>query len=122
MKVDAVRRILWVCSSAESFMQGYSDADAGKAALFKYDLRTRKLISKDELGPKPAHLLNDVALNAQGDVFVTDTFSGEIYTVTTAKMHWKFSFPQERLLVRMESQFPTTAVSSSSPTFRGEFT
>ena len=85
MKVDAARRILWVCSSAESFMQGYSDADAGKAALFKYDLKTRKLISKYELGPKPAHLLNDVALNAQGDVFVTDTFSGEIYTVTTDK-------------------------------------
>src|SRR6185369_15016956 len=28
MKVDAARRILWVCSSAESFMQGYSDAEA----------------------------------------------------------------------------------------------
>jgi hypothetical protein len=42
MKVDAARRILWVCSTAESFMEGYSDADAGKAALFKYDLKTRK--------------------------------------------------------------------------------
>jgi sugar lactone lactonase YvrE len=81
MKVDAERRILWVCSSAESFMQGYSDADSGKAALFKYDLNTRKLISKYELGPKPAHLLNDVVVNAEGDVFVTDTVSGDIFTV-----------------------------------------
>lgn len=81
MKVDARRRILWVCSSAEGFMQGYSDADSGKAALFKYDLNTRKLIAKYELGPKPAHLLNDVVVNAEGDVFVTDTVSGDIFTV-----------------------------------------
>lgn len=85
MKVDVERRILWVCSSAESFMEGYSDADAGKAALFKYDLKTRKLIRKYELGPKPAHLLNDLALNAQGDVFVTDTGSGEVFTVRQNK-------------------------------------
>lgn len=85
MKVDAERRILWVCSSAESFMEGYSDADAGKAALFKYDLKTGKLIRKYELGPKPAHLLNDLVLNAQGDVFVTDTGSGEIFTVRQDK-------------------------------------
>ena len=85
MKVDATRRILWVCSSAESFMEGYSDADSGKAALFKYDLKTRRLIRKYELGPQPAHLLNDLALNAQGDVFVTDTFSGEIFTVRADK-------------------------------------
>ena len=81
MKVDAERRILWVCSSAESFMKGYSESDAGKAALFKYDLNTRKLIRKYELGPNPRHLLNDLALNAEGDVFVTDTASGEIFTV-----------------------------------------
>lgn len=81
MKVDAERRVLWVCSSAESFMKGYSESDAGKAALFKYDLRTRKLIRKYELGPNPRQLLNDLALNAEGDVFVTDTASGEIFTV-----------------------------------------
>jgi len=81
MKVDAERRILWVCSSAESFMSAYSDADAGKAALFKYDLNTRRLIRKYEIGPNPRHLLNDLALNAEGDVFITDIASGEIFTV-----------------------------------------
>ncbi len=85
MKVDAARRILWVCSSAENFMEGFSDADEGKAALFKYDLKTRKLIRKYELGPKPAHLLNDLVLNAQGDVFVTDTFTAEVFTVRNDK-------------------------------------
>ena len=81
MKVDAERRVLWVCSSAESFMSAYSESDAGKAALFKYDLNTRRLIRKYEIGPNPRHLLNDLALNAEGDVFITDIASGEIFTV-----------------------------------------
>jgi sugar lactone lactonase YvrE len=81
MKVDAERRVLWVCSSAEGFMTGYSASDAGKAALFKYDLKTRRLIRKYEIGPNPRHLLNDLALNAEGDVFITDIGSSEIFTV-----------------------------------------
>ena len=96
MKVDAARRILWVCSSAESFMKDYSEADAGKAALFKYDLNTRKLIRKYELGPNPRHLLNDVALNAAGDVFVTDTVSGEIFTVRREKDELEIFIPAGR--------------------------
>lgn len=96
MKVDAERRILWVCSSAESFMKGYSESDAGKAALFKYDLNTRKLIRKYELGPNPGHLLNDIALNAEGDVFVTDTATGEIFTVRYEKDELEIFIPAGR--------------------------
>lgn len=96
MKVDAARRILWVCSSAESFMKGYSESHAGKAALFKYDLNTRKLIRKYELGPNPRHLLNDLALNALGDVFVTDTASGEIFTVRHDKDELEVFIPAGR--------------------------
>ena len=96
MKVDAARRVLWVCSSAESFMKGYSESDAGKASLFKYDLNTRKLIRKYELGPNPRHLLNDIALNAEGDVFVTDTASGEIFTVMHEKDELEIFIPAGR--------------------------
>lgn len=93
MKVDAARRVLWVCSSAESFMKGYAEADAGKAALFKYDVRTRKLIKKYELDPKSNHLLNDVVLNEQGDAYVTDIASGEIFTVRHDKDELEIFIP-----------------------------
>jgi sugar lactone lactonase YvrE len=96
MKVDAERRILWVCSSAESFMKDYSEADADKAALYKYDLNTRKLIRKYEVGPNPRHLLNDIALNAAGDVFVTDTATGEIFTVRREKDELEIFIPAGR--------------------------
>jgi sugar lactone lactonase YvrE len=96
MRVDVERRILWVCSSAESFMKHYSESDEGKAALFKYDLHTRKLIRKYEVGPKPRRILNDVTLNAKGDVFVTDTASGEIFTVRQEKDELETLIPTGR--------------------------
>jgi sugar lactone lactonase YvrE len=96
MKVDAERRVLWVASSAESFMKGYTKTDEGKAALFKYDLKTRKLIRKYEIGPTPRHLLNDIALNARGDVFVTDVASGDIFTVSHDKGELEVYIPQGR--------------------------
>jgi sugar lactone lactonase YvrE len=77
-------------------MKEYSEADAGKAALYKYDLKTRKLIRKYELGPNPRHLLNDLALNAEGDVFVTDTATGEIFTVRREKDELEIFIPAGR--------------------------
>ncbi|HUS08956.1 MAG TPA: hypothetical protein VMZ30_00725 [Pyrinomonadaceae bacterium] len=96
MTVDAERRVLWVCSSAESFMKEYLESDVGKAALFKYDLNTRKLIRKYEVGPNPRHLLNDVALNAEGDAFVTDTATGEIFTARREKDELEIFIPAGR--------------------------
>jgi sugar lactone lactonase YvrE len=95
MKVDAERRVLWVCSSAEGFMRGYSEADAGKAALFKYDLKTRKLIRKYEV-TGPRHLLNDIAVNKAGDVFVTDTATGEIFSVRRERDELEVFIPAGR--------------------------
>jgi hypothetical protein len=82
MKVDARRRVLWAISSAEPFMRGYTKADDGKAALFAYDLRTRKLIKKFAPPTDGLHLLNDLALDREGNVFATDTRSSEIFKLS----------------------------------------
>ena len=95
MKVDAKRRVLWVCSSAETFMKGYAESDAGKAALFAYDLKTRKLIRKYEVSGS-RHLLNDIAVNAEGDVFVTDTATGEIFSVRRERDELEVFIPAGR--------------------------
>jgi sugar lactone lactonase YvrE len=76
-------------------MKGYSESDAGKAALFKYDLKTRKLIRKYEV-PGPRHLLNDIAVNAEGDVFVTDTATGEIFSVRRERDELQIFIPAGR--------------------------
>ncbi|NJM53949.1 MAG: hypothetical protein HC846_11510 [Blastocatellia bacterium] len=43
MKVDAKRRILWVCSSMGDNLIGFTRSETSPAGVFKYDLRTGKL-------------------------------------------------------------------------------
>lgn len=77
MKVDEKRRILWVCSSLGENLVGYKKSETNPAGIFKYDLKTGKLIKKfvlDVLGEQ--HFFNDLTLNEQGDVFITHTFKG----------------------------------------------
>jgi len=70
MKVDPARQTLWVCSAAGP-SAGEHDGSSG---LFRYDLATGRLASKHLLPGKPQpHLLNDVALGRNGEVFVTDS-------------------------------------------------
>jgi hypothetical protein len=82
MKVDAARRLLWVCTAAHPQMSNYREAENGSAALFKFDLRTGRLVKKYSLPnrPKP-HWLGDLVIDARGDVFATDSVTPAIYVV-----------------------------------------
>jgi hypothetical protein len=82
LKVDAPRRLLWVCSAAHPQMSNYRAEENGTSALLKFDLRTGKLLRKYLLPNEPRHhLLGDLAINSQGDVFASDTLSPAIYVV-----------------------------------------
>ncbi len=78
MKVDG-RRGLWVNSAAE-----YEGPTVkGSSAVLHFDLRSGKLIKKYVLeGKSQAHLFNDLVLNTQGDVFLTDSAAGTIYWIS----------------------------------------
>ena len=76
MKVDAERRLLWVCTAASP----RAGAAAGSSALFKYDLATDRLVKAYWVENKEGkHLLNDVALAAAGEVFVTDSDAATVW-------------------------------------------
>jgi hypothetical protein len=82
MKVDAKRRILWVVSSAFSQMKGFDPSDDGKAGIFKYDLKTGKLINKYLLSNEDGnHALGDLTLSSRGDVYASDSMSPIIYKI-----------------------------------------
>lgn len=89
MKVDPRRRLLWAISSnAGAGMpgKGLGKDCLGCSALFKYDLKTGRLIKKYLLDNKPkGHFLNDLTINSRGDVFITDSITGDIYLITPAK-------------------------------------
>jgi sugar lactone lactonase YvrE len=85
MKVDAKRGVLWAATSAIPQMRGFTDADKGRSGVFKYDLRTRKLLKKYLLPTGEQHMLGDVWLDEAGNVFATDSASPNIYRIDAKK-------------------------------------
>lgn len=82
MKVDGVRRALWVCVTAHPQMENYREEEQGMSGIFKYDLRNGKLVKKYLLPNRPkAHWLGDLIVNSRGDLFATDSVSPAVYTI-----------------------------------------
>ncbi|MBK8257234.1 MAG: hypothetical protein IPK82_31740 [Polyangiaceae bacterium] len=83
MSVDTERGSLFACSSAVPEMNGYSDADKGKAALFEFNLTNGSVRRKVTLeDPGVEHNLNDLTIDtASGDVYISDASAGGIYVL-----------------------------------------
>jgi sugar lactone lactonase YvrE len=76
----ATNRLLVTNSSADAFLGG-----AGAAQLAAYDLTTGERLFLVDLAPlltAPTHFANDVAADASGSAYVTDSFAPAIYRVT----------------------------------------
>ncbi len=86
MHVDAERRLLWVCTASQPQMVGFSDSEKGLTGIFKYDLKTKKLVKKYLLPAdgKP-HWLGDLVIGSRGEVFASDSVTPAIYKIDREK-------------------------------------
>ncbi|MCP4704082.1 MAG: hypothetical protein GY865_05690 [candidate division Zixibacteria bacterium] len=80
MEVDPVRNNLWVCSAALDRMNGYTKSDSGKSAIHKFDL-SGKLINVYPSPKDENHEFNDLVINSVGDVYFTDSRTGQIFLI-----------------------------------------
>lgn len=78
VKVDAARRRLWAASASEPEMKGFAPSDDGRSALHEYDLSSKTLVRTIRMPRETPHYLNDLALDAAGNVYVTDAAAAEI--------------------------------------------
>lgn len=86
MSVDAKRRHLWVTSTAFPQMINFKKEDQGQSAVFKFDLRNRKLLKRYVLSNETKkHGLGDLAIQTNGDVFITDSQSPAVYVIRADK-------------------------------------
>lgn len=82
LRVDASRKLLWATSAALREGLRYRKEDEGKSALFAFHLDTGKLARRvDAPADGKKHNLNDLALDAQGTLFVSDAMSGHLYAL-----------------------------------------
>lgn len=92
VKVDQKRKILWACSSPIEEMQNYNAILP--SAVFKYDLRTGKLLTRYlPENPSLQLVLGDLTLNKKGEVFVSDSKGNLIFKVneSTGKLEQFYS-------------------------------
>ncbi len=87
VRVDAKRNRLWVANSdIGASIHPYSGGPKKLASLGVYELSSGKAIHFIDLGkllPNKNHLANGMTLDADGNAYVTDSFSPVIYKVDT---------------------------------------
>jgi hypothetical protein len=81
IKVDKNRKLLWACSSPIQEMENYDSATS--SAVYQYDLKTRKLLHQylPTGVEEKEFVFGDLALDPQGNVFVSDSRNNLIFKV-----------------------------------------
>jgi len=98
MKVDAERRLLWVCTGRFTLFGGASDGPSQTGVLL-FDLDTGTLFRSWLMDqPSPSHFFNDLALGSGGEAYVSTTLLGKIFRISLD------SDEMEPLLVTPETQ------------------
>lgn len=83
VRADPVRSTLWVTTAAIPQMLGYQAADSGRAALVAFDLGSGRLKGRYPLPDSPTgHLLGDLVVAPNGDVYATDSQDPAVWRVT----------------------------------------
>ncbi len=81
LAVDSARNILWATAEAIPISLGFDSANAGKAAIFRYDLRNGTLLERHDMPLSAHHGAGDIAVAENGDLFVSDAADGALYVI-----------------------------------------
>jgi sugar lactone lactonase YvrE len=82
IKVNAAKKILWACSSPRPEMENYDSTMT--SCVYKYDLKTGKLLAKYSPEEKMEFVFGDIVLDSHGKVFISDSQNNVIFTVNEA--------------------------------------
>jgi hypothetical protein len=81
LQIDPSRRYLWATTSSVPFESAHDKSEEGHCALLKIDLRSRKLVRRYECETGDKHEAGDMTVAANGDVFVSDGSSGDVFVL-----------------------------------------
>lgn len=83
VRVDTRKKILWAASSP---MPDFNDTTSPRSALYKYDIKTGKLLAKYEPADQSkTYVLGDIALSSKGEVYVSDSKNSFIFKLDESK-------------------------------------
>ena len=80
VRVDVARGVLWATMSGAPQMEGYMPVDSGLAALLRVRISDGTVERRWNIPPSPkGHALGDLAVSAQGDIYMTDSYEPVLY-------------------------------------------
>jgi sugar lactone lactonase YvrE len=85
LAVDSANHTLWATSEAIPLAIGFDTTIAGRAAIFRYDLRTGALLQRYDVPAGEAHGAGDIAVAGNGDLFIADARTGEVRVIRRGK-------------------------------------
>lgn len=72
MKIDAAGKTLWACTA-------YNDSTTHRTGLYQIDLQTGKVLRKAIRNEAKDCFLNDLVVDRQGNIYVTDTHQSSVF-------------------------------------------
>lgn len=82
VRADPGSGTLWATTAALPYMVNYVAADSGRAAIYGFDLTTGRLKTRYLLPTSPpGHLLGDLVVAPDGDVYATDSQDPVIWRI-----------------------------------------
>ena len=80
VRVDTARGVLWATTSGLRQMEGYAAGDSAIAALLRIRIADGAIERRWDVPPTAlGHVLGDLAVAPNGDVYVTDSFEPVLY-------------------------------------------
>ncbi len=80
LKVDPKRKLLWACSSPMPEMMNYDSTL--QSAVFQFDLNSGQLKKIFYPAEKKNYIFGDLTVNSKGEVFVSDTQTNTIFSIS----------------------------------------
>jgi sugar lactone lactonase YvrE len=82
VRADPARGTLWVTTAAIPQMAGYEAADSGRSGIYAFDLASGRLKQRYLLpASAQGHLLGDLVVAPNGDVYATDSQDPAVWRV-----------------------------------------
>jgi hypothetical protein len=81
LALDTTRHILWATTTAVPQSPPYANADDGRSAVLRIDLRSRTLLGRYELSDGQPHAFGDMTVANDGEAFVSDGRGGGVYAI-----------------------------------------
>ena len=81
VRADPSHKVLWATTASLEVETDHHKSDEGKSAVLKFDLHSGKLLKRYEPPDKVQHAMGDMAVAANGDAFISDGLSGDVFVV-----------------------------------------